>query len=186
VPKLTFELKKRADAKAQLVLIREDGSHTAGTIGPAGGFGPVHDLTHFAIESTLGLDEGFLGMCASGWEIGDFEVKGTASKLPAEAVFAEIAAGELSRQLAMRQVSSLADFLWAIDLSLGKKADGFHRPEITEEQFATILARINEEWTRWRALAPNETLQLTYSSRRRSDCPAPTPAERKAGRLASA
>ena len=183
MPKLTFELKKRADAKAQLVLIREDGSHTVGTIGPADGFGPVHDLTHFAIESTLGLDEGFLGMCASGWEIGDFEVKGTASKLPREAVFAEIAAGELSRQLVMRQVSSLADFLWAIDLSLNKQEDGFQRPEITERQFATILARINEEWGRWRALPPNGTLQLTYASRRRCECAAPTPAERKAGRL---
>ena len=50
MPRLTFELKKRADARAQLVLIREDGSHTLGTIGPSDGFGPVHDLTHFAIE----------------------------------------------------------------------------------------------------------------------------------------
>lgn len=186
MPKLTFELKKRADARAQLVLIREDGSHTLGTIGPSDGFGPVHDLTHFAIESTLGLDEGFLGMCASGWEIADFEVKGTAHRLPREAVFAEIAAGELSRQLIMRQVSSLEDFLWAIDLSLTKQAEGFARPDISEAQFATILARINEEWARWRALAPNGTLQLSYMSRRRCDCAAPTPAERKAGRLATA
>ena len=186
MPRLTFELKKRADAKAQLVLTREDGSHTIGTIGPAEGFGPVHDLTHYAIESTLGLDEGFLGMCASGWEIADFEVKGTASRLPREAVFAEIAAGELSRQLIIRQVSSLDDFLWAIDLSLGKQADGFQRPAVSEEQFATILERIREEWKRWRELPPNGTLRLTYTSNRRCECAAPSPAERKAGRLATA
>lgn len=185
VPRLTFELKKRADAKSQLVLTREDGSYTIGTIGPADGFGPVHDLTHYAIESTLGLDEGFLGMCASGWEIADFEVKGTAHRLPREAVFAEIAAGELSRQVIMRQVSSLEDFLWAIDLSLTRQAEGFARPEISESQFAAILGRIDEEWARWRAVTPNGALRLSYESSRRCDCPAPTPEERKAGRLAT-
>jgi hypothetical protein len=183
VPTLTFELKKRADAKVQLVLIREDGSRTMGTIGPAEGYGPVHDLTHFAIESTLGLDEGFLGLCASGWEIADFEVKGTAARLPGEAIFAEVAAGELSRQLMMRQVSSLEDFLWAVDLSLEQQGGGVARPAVNEEQFAAIHALIADEWRRWRELAPNGTLQLTYTSRRRSDRAAPTPAERKAGRL---
>jgi hypothetical protein len=186
VPKLTFELKKRADAKAQLILIREDGSHTIGTIGPAEGYGPVHDLTHFAIESTLGLDEGFLGLCASGWEISDFEVRGTPARLPREAIFAEVAAGELSRQLVMRQVTSLEDFLWAVDLTLERQPKGLARPPVTEEQFAAIHALIANEWRRWRELAPNETLQLTYASRRRSDCAAPTPAERKAGRLVTA
>jgi hypothetical protein len=186
VPKLIFELKKRADAKAQLVLVREDGTRTMGTVGPAEGFGPVHDLTHFAIESTLALDEGFLGMCASGWEIADFEVKGTAARLPREAIFAEVAAGELSRQLMMRQVSSLEDFLWAVDLTLKRQGDGFARPEVTQAQFDAIHERIADEWRKWRDLAPNGTLQLIYVSRRRSNCAAPTAAERKAGRLATA
>lgn len=185
MPILTLQLRKRADAKSQLVLIREDGSHTVGTIGPEDGYGPVHDLTHYVIEQTLGLDEGFLGLCASGWEISDFEVKGTAARLPPEAFFAEVAAGELSRQLAMDQVSSLADFLWAIDLTLGPQAPGYARPSIDEAQFATIVGRIRAEWARWRELPPNGTLELTYTSRRKSECAAPTVAERKAGRLAT-
>jgi hypothetical protein len=184
VPSLKFQLKKRADAKAQLVLTRQDGSYTASAIGPAGGFFPIHDLTHYAIEQTLGLDEGFLGLCSSGWEITDFEVKGTAAKLPREAVFAEVAAGELSRQLAMRQVSSLEDFLWAIGLTLGQPAEGESWPAITESQFAEILERIRGEWARWRDVPPDGTLELTFTSRRKSDCAAPTPAERKAGKLA--
>lgn len=48
MPRLSFHLKKRADAKAPLILIREDGTHTAGTIGVADGYGPVHDLAHYA------------------------------------------------------------------------------------------------------------------------------------------
>jgi hypothetical protein len=185
MPRLTFHLKKRADAKSQLILTREDGSHTLGTVGPADGYGPVHDLTHYAIEQTLGLDEGFLGLCASGWEINDFEVKGTAARLPREAVFAEVAAGELSRQLLTRQVTSREDFLWAVDLSMKQQPGTFDRPFITEEQFAAIHALIAAEWKRWRELPANGTLELTYTSRRRSDCAAPTQAERRTGRLAA-
>ena len=185
MPRLSFRLKKNADAKAQLILIREDGTHTAGTIGPADGYGPVHDLTHFAIEQTLGLCDGFLGLCASGWEIPDFEVKGTAARLPPEAVFAEVAAGELSRQLLTRQVSSLDDFLWAVDLSLKQQPGALDRPQITEAQFDAIHSLIAAEWKRWRELPVNGALELTFTSRRRSDCPAPAPAERRAGRLAA-
>jgi hypothetical protein len=184
MPRLTFRLKKNADAKAQLILVREDGTHTAGTIGPTDGYGPVHDLTHFAIESTLGVDDGFLGLCASGWEISDFEVRGTPARLPAGAIFAEVAAGELSRQLLTRQVTSLEDFLWAIDLTFKQHPGGVDRPQITEEQFNTIHALIAEQWKRWRELEANGVLELTFNSRRRSDCAAPTPAERRAGRVA--
>ena len=82
MPTLTFRIKKRPDASAVLVLVREDGSSTAGSIGPPNGYGPVHDLAHYVVERTLGLSEGFLGLVASGWEIADFERKGIAKQLP--------------------------------------------------------------------------------------------------------
>ena len=184
--RLQFHLKKRADAKAQLILIREDGTHTSGSVGPADGYGPVHDLTHYAIEQTLGLTEGFPGLCASGWEIADFEVKGTAARLPREALFAEVAAGELSRQILTRQVSSLEDFLWAIDLTMQAQPGGFQRPAIDEEQFAAIHTLIADQWKRWRDIPPNGTIELMFTSTHRSTCPAPTPDERRSGRLAPA
>jgi hypothetical protein len=114
VPELTFRIKKRRDADALLVLVREDGSTTTNSIGRPDGYGPVHDLCHYVIESTLGLSEGFLGLVASGWEISDFEVKGTVRRLPVEAFLAECAAGELSRQAMMWQYSSAEDFVWAV------------------------------------------------------------------------
>lgn len=185
MPRLTFHLKKRADAKAQLILIRQNGTHTAGTIGSADGYGPVHDLTHFAIEQALGLCEGFLGLVAGGWEIADFEVKGTAARLPHEAVFAEVAAGELSRQLVTGQVTSREDFLWAVDMTLQQHPGTYSRPPITEEQFTAIHDRIATEWKRWRELPANATLELIFTSERRATCAAPTPEERRAGRLAT-
>src|SRR5436309_5122613 len=128
MPSLIFRLKKRADAAAQLTLVRDDGTHTTGPIGPGDGYFPVHDLTHYAIEQTLGLSEGFLGLVAAGWEINDFMVKGTAKRLSAESLWAECAAGELSRQILMRDPSSADDFLWAVGIKVEQTFPGYSRP----------------------------------------------------------
>jgi hypothetical protein len=183
MPTVIFRLKKRADANAQLTLVREDGSHTSGAVGSADGYFPVHDLTHYVIEQTLGLSEGFLGLVASGWEIKDFEVKGTAKLLSAETLFAESAAGELSRQILMRQPSSGEDLMWVIDTTLKGLPPGSDRPVFTETLLAQIRARITEEWQRWRELPPNGTLELVFTCPRRATIPAPTPEQRRLGAL---
>jgi hypothetical protein len=184
MPSLTFRLKKRADADAQLTLVREDGSHTSGPVGSADGYFPVHDLTHYVIEQTLGLSDGFLGLVASGWEIKDFEVKGTAKLLLPETLFAENAAGELSRQILMREPSSAEDLMWVIDTKLQQHM-GYKAPVITEELLGQIRARIHGEWRRWRELPPNGTLELTFTCPRRASIVAPTPEQRQRGKLAA-
>jgi hypothetical protein len=183
MPSLIFRLKKRADAAAQLTLVREDGTHSTGPIGSAEGYFPVHDLTHYAIEQTLGLGEGFLGLVAAGWEIRDFEVKGTAKRLSAETMFAENAAGELSRQVLMRQPSSLADCIWAVETKVQQHSPGYSRP-LSEAQFAVIRELISTEWRRWRELPPNGTLELTFTCPHKATLPPPTADERKQGKLA--
>ena len=37
-----------------------------------GGFFALHDLLHYSVETTLGFDEGFFGLMASGWSFDDF------------------------------------------------------------------------------------------------------------------
>jgi len=138
MPTLLFRLKKRADGTAQLTLVREEGTYSSGPLGSAEGYFTVHDLTHFAIEQTLGLSEGFLGLVASGWEISDFEVKGAAKRLSCETIFAEVASGELSRQLLTRVVSSFEDFLWAVDLTVQQPSPGASRPSVSAAQYAAI------------------------------------------------
>ena len=182
MPSLTFRLKKRADASAQLTLIREDGSHTTGPIGSADGYFPVHDLTHYVIEQRLGLSEGFLGLVACGWEIKDFEVKGTAKLLSAETMFAENAAGELSRQILMRQPSSFEDFLWVVDTNVQRHSPGYKNPGFNETSLTEIRERMAES-VRWRELPPGDTLELTFTCPRRATLPAPTPEQRRHGSL---
>jgi hypothetical protein len=166
MPTLTFRIKKRLDAHAVLVLVREDGSSTSGSIGPPSGYGPVHDLAHYVVERTLGLSEGFLGLVASGWEITDFEKKGTARRLPAEAVLAEVAAGEISRQAMMWQWSSAGDYAWAVETTVRESQPEYTLPAITHDTFEGMRVELLQLRQRWNELTPGETLELTFSTAR--------------------
>jgi hypothetical protein len=163
---LTFRIKKRIDASSVLVLVREDGSSTSGSIGPPGGYGPVHDLAHYVVEQTLGLSEGFLGLVASGWEIADFEKKGTARRLPAEAILAEVAAGEMSRQAMMWQWSSAEDYAWAVETTVRRSQPDYTLPAITHDRFDGMRVELMRLRQRWNELAPGETLELAFTTAR--------------------
>ena len=169
MPRLTFRIKHRPDAAALLVLAREDGSSTAGEVGPPHGYGPVHDLAHYVVERALGLSEGFLGLVAAGWEIRDFEVKGTARHLPDEAALAECAAGELSRQEMMGQYSTAAEFAWAVGAAMANMArPGAAVPAIGEDRFAAMRDELVALRLRWLETAPGETLELAFACPRLS------------------
>lgn len=160
---LTVRFKKRPDASAILTLVRADGSSTSGAIGPPDGYGPVHDLAHFVVERSLGLSKGFLGLVASGWEIRDFEVKGTAKTLPAEAILAEVAAGEMSRQAMMWQWSSAEDYVWAVETTVQKSQPNYALPTITDDMFEAMRVELLGLRQRWNQLAPGETLELSFA-----------------------
>jgi hypothetical protein len=166
MPTVTFRIKKRPDASAVLVLVRADGSSTSGSIGPPSGYGPVHDLSHYVVERRLGLSEGFLGLVASGWAIADFEKKGAARRLPLEAMLAEVAAGELSRQAMMWQWSSAEDYAWAVETTMRRSVPDYTLPAIVHETFEGMRAELLELRQRWNQLAPGETLELAFTAAR--------------------
>jgi len=176
MPTLTFRIKKRPDASAMLVLVREDGSSTSGAIGPPQGYGPVHDLAHYVVERTLGLTQGFLGLVASGWEIRDFEVKGAAKRLPGEAVFAESAAGELSRQAVMWQWSSAEEYHWAVETYMRQARPDYAMPDISESTFEGMRGELLQLRQRWNELPSGGTLELQFTPRRSATAARPLPA----------
>jgi len=176
MPSLSLRFRNRADANAQLVLTREDGSFTAGDIGPPMGYGPAHDLAHYVVESTLGLSEGFLGLVASGWDIADFEVKGMAARLPSEALYAETAAGQLSNEHMLGQPSSAEDFNWSMRAKVeSSNRTDFVVPTIEGEQLEGMRARLMELHCEWYGVAPGSALELEFRSSRRASCSRPTP-----------
>ena len=166
MPALTFRIKKRIDASSILVLVREDGSSTTGSIGPPNGYGPVHDLAHYVVERALGLGEGFLGLVASGWDISDFEQKGAAKRLPVEAILAEVAAGEISRQALMWRWSSAEDYAWAVETTIRRSQPDYTLPAIAHDAFEGMRAELLQLRQRWNELSPGETLELSFTAGR--------------------
>ena len=69
--RLRIRLKRGRDGPNTLVCIRPDGSQTM-QHDKTGGFFAVHDLTHYAVETTLNHKRGFYGLVAEGWDLGDF------------------------------------------------------------------------------------------------------------------
>jgi len=155
---LTVRLTRGRDAKDLLTCVRSDGSSTWTRLNP---FFPVHDLTHLAVESTLGLDRAFYGLIAEGWHISTFAEPGASRRLPPEGVWTEMAVSAIQRfdtpggPLSVEEVN---DF---IDAGMLDKPVGFAR-RITERELETILATVATLRGRWRALGPGESMEIQF------------------------
>src|SRR5687767_6468874 len=94
-PGLVIRLKKGQNGGDTLTFVRRDGSTTWRRTSP---YFVVHDLMHYAVESTLGLQNAFIGLIASGKDIDDFD-EGATDWLPEEAIAVEIITGQLQAEL---------------------------------------------------------------------------------------
>src|SRR2546423_424791 len=95
---MLVRLKKTTEGTA-LTVIHADGSVASQRSGH-GGFFALHDLTHFAVESELGLRLAFFGLLAEGWDFRAFTDKSDPryAALPAEALLTEHIVGVVSRR----------------------------------------------------------------------------------------
>ncbi len=118
---------------------RPDGSETYGQIPSQPGI--PHDLIHFVVEQTLGLDRAFFGLVASGVGIPDAADKW--KTLPAEA-----------KAQSARAEQVVAWF---------QRPDA-RMPEVpaTAAQLAEIQRRLDELSARWQALSPKEAIELDW------------------------
>jgi len=168
MPGLMLRFKKRKDSSVTLTFVRADGSVTQDTIGDADGFGPVHDLAHYVVESTLGIPRGFLGLIADGWTVQDFE-QDAKSKIPNDAVWAEGLAGALSFEVMARQpmgfdASKLVELEKA---TRGRGTEPWSAPQVVAEDFHRMRAALDRLVVQWRALPEGQSLELEFRRRRR-------------------
>jgi hypothetical protein len=157
-----LQFTKQMDGGALLRCVRADGSKTwQKQRGDRAAFFPLHDLTHFAVETELGFAHGFYGLIATGWDIEDTTGKGTRGPLPHEAVEVEYIVGALGAERAGGGISTAEEFnqLAATFAS----ARGMPSPRaLTDEELARVRARIDEFFLKWRALPPDATLELVF------------------------
>src|SRR6185295_15746644 len=118
---LRIEFTKRADGNVILKCVRRDGSATWQRHEKHAVFFGFHDLTHFAVETTLGFRSGFYGLIADGWDIEDTTGKGKRGKLSGASVLVEHVVGLLDRERAGGAAPlPAADFNAQIDEMVGR------------------------------------------------------------------
>jgi hypothetical protein len=155
---LRIELKKGRDSRPTLVCIRSDGSRTWSAVHA---HFPVHDITHFAVESVLGFSQAFFGLIAAGWSIEEFAERGAAARMPAEALIAELVVGLLDQERASGQLSRADDLnLYLNQALLARGWDPF-RP-ILDRELGAIRNLRGELQTAWSALDPGQAITVEF------------------------
>ena len=182
MPPLRILFAKAKDPSAQDVLtcIRQDSSRTWSKLHAAF---PIHDMTHYAVETELKAANGFFGLLAQGWDITDFGIPEKRAKMPLEALWVEQVVGVIWREYVTRDATSYEDFSAAINATISSLFEslrqhakrGGPRPDysasemtilerrVSESERASILGRIGEVASIWAQTPRGETMELTFS-----------------------
>jgi hypothetical protein len=149
------QITKKADGTGVLRCVRDDGSITwqKQTDRHAAYFA-LHDLTHFAVETTLKIRRGFFGLIAEGWDIEDTTGKGARGPLPPEAGEAEMIVGLFSAERA-------SGVIWTVDEFNEFGATTGVR-KLTFDEIVRVKKRRSELFQQWAAVEPGATLELTF------------------------
>ena len=149
--RLLIQITKRPDGGGLLRCVRADGSSTwqkqESRHAP---FFALHDLTHFAVESTLGFQHGFFGLIAEGWDVEDTTGQGARGALPKEAVEVEQIVGLLDAERASATPMTAEEF------------NGYATHQITQQDLLRVRARRGELFEQWSSLPPGATLELKF------------------------
>jgi hypothetical protein len=159
---LIVRIKKGNDGLTALSGVRADGTTTwQRQRGKQAAFFPRHDLTHFAVESTLQLRQGFFGLMAAGWDFSDFGSPWPRGALPAEGNITEliVAAFDLERSSGERASAA------AINDDIAEHCAERGLPAwapLTEDDLARIRQKRADLFAKWEATPPGETLELRF------------------------
>ncbi len=139
-------------------MVRKDGSQswqhqTAGI--------PVHDLTHFAVETTLGLKNGFYGLVAQGWDITQLTAKDVRSILPVEGLWTEYVVGLIQTERLSPEPMSADEFNGQLEKEKQESGLKYDR-RLTEDELFNIRKTFLAIYSEWRQLGPGESLSLTF------------------------
>jgi hypothetical protein len=160
---LRIQITKRADGGGLLRCVRPDGSVTwQKQKDRHAAFFALHDLTHFAVESTLGVRRGFFGLISDGWDIEDTTGKGARGRLPLEALEVEHIVGAFDTERATGTMLT-ADDLNEYMAVLAKPSGGTAPRRLLPEEILQIRTKRGQLFAQWFALVPGEAMELHFS-----------------------
>jgi len=147
---LRIQIVKQPDHAGVLRCIRPDGSVTWQKRTKHAAHFALHDLTHYAVERSLGYRRGFFGLIAEGWDEGDTTGNGARGELPPETLEVERLVGLFDAERASGAEWSAADFNESSPRAL------------TEAELRAIRSLRAELFEAWSATAPGEALTLEF------------------------
>ena len=155
---MQLRITKHSDKPNTLLYERDDGTET--WMG-ADEFFVRHDLSHYALEKSLGYTTAFMGMLNKGMEVKDFEdrQKRKSLLLTDEAVYAENMANLFLMELVQGEVP---DFNVLVAEAFVRMGTAYPPPRLTPGQLSRIrnlLRRLLEEWRR---LPTGQTMSLLF------------------------
>ncbi|MFL6590347.1 MAG: hypothetical protein ACJ8M4_09265 [Chthoniobacterales bacterium] len=160
---MKIQFTKRADGSAILKCVRADGTETwQRQRNEHAVFFPLHDLTHYAVETELGFCEGFYGLIARGWDIEETTGQTARGPLPDEAIEVEYLVSAFSAERAGGTVTSSEEFNDHAARFARMKGMGAPR-ELTDDELKRVRARFDELATKWRGLAMEKALELPFA-----------------------
>ncbi len=160
---IRFTKPRTADRQPTMTIERDDGTSTWQT-GTA--FFVAHDITHFAVESTLSIANAFFGLINQGWDIASFAEKARGSAkarpLPSEAHFVEILVGILDMQ---RADATLSDQMVIEHAEAACKKSSITSLTLIPEQVSEIKETRDRALYEYGRLGPGRTLALRLDFR---------------------
>src|SRR4051812_33910686 len=159
---LNIRLKHHADGSASITCTRDDGSITwQRQSGKLGMVFPPHDITHFAVETTLGYRDGFYGLLSEGWDIADFAAPWPRGEIPAQAREVELIVGCLDSERRSADRWTAADFNAHARIYVSStRFSSMSVPELTDAQLDAVRQCRDACLARWHALPPGAALDM--------------------------
>jgi hypothetical protein len=160
---MRVQFTKRNDGGVVIQVFRANGSTTWRRYDKHAVFFSYHDLTHFAVETTLGFQWGFFGLIADGWDIADTEGKGPRGKPPLESILVEFIVGLFSGERVGGNPALTSE---EFNKQLRQMAAPNNSPigrEFSVQELDATRECIRELHDRWAVLPTGATLELTFT-----------------------
>ena len=155
-PDLIIQMKKEKEGDGMvLTLKRADGSQTWAHFKAAF---PSHDLSHYAVETSLEAGHGFYGLVAQGWDFPDFGDPARRHAMPPDTLYLERITGLFWTEFHNNDVFPPETF----EVEEAPEVPHLHG-KLTEEMATSIRRLIRELVGQWKALPEREVLELPFS-----------------------
>ncbi len=155
---MEMSVTKNAGKPHIILYIRNDGSQTWMQ---ADDFFVIHDLSHYALETTLGYTTAFMGMLNDGMDIKDFEDLEKRRKIiiTEEAAYAENMANLFLMETIQGNFESFNEISGQAFETSWKS---FPPPHLFDEEINSVRVFLKQLLKQWKELPDGETMTLTF------------------------